>query len=76
MYAATRDAMLKHTGLSDPWAALKALEVNAVELAVNRELKTEGFPGAEGGRPFDLSAPEGRAALNSRLAAEGARVCA
>ncbi|MCZ7646559.1 MAG: sugar phosphate isomerase/epimerase [Planctomycetota bacterium] len=75
MYVSTRDAMLKHTGIADPWAALKALEVNAVELNFTREATTDGFHG-NGGKPFELGAEAGRKAAKAAFDAHGAKVCA
>ncbi len=76
MYVATRDAMLRHIGVNDPWEALKALEVGAVELSIDEQLKTTSFHGAAGGVPFDLSREEDVAALDERADEQSIAICA
>jgi len=75
MYAATRDEMLKFTGEKDPWAALKFLDAEGVEIHVDRELKTVTFPG-NAGKPYALAEASGRKALAESLKKEGRRCCA
>jgi sugar phosphate isomerase/epimerase len=76
MYVSTRDAMLSHTGQADPWAALKAMNVSAVEVDFGRERTTESFKGSDGGRPFDLKSDAGVREFSRKLKSENARVCA
>lgn len=76
MYVATRDAMLGHTGEADPWKALKALDVAAVEVWIDADMKTTSFHGAKGGKPFDLGSDAGVQALDERADEHGIAICA
>ncbi|HYF48511.1 MAG TPA: sugar phosphate isomerase/epimerase family protein [Planctomycetota bacterium] len=75
MYVSTRDAMLNHTGHTDGWSALKAMNVSAVELHFGRERRTDGFKGADG-QPYDLKTDAGLKAFQQKLKSENVRVCA
>ncbi|MCK6472163.1 MAG: sugar phosphate isomerase/epimerase [Planctomycetes bacterium] len=54
MYVAIRDCQVKHGNFPDIWTGLKALEVQWVEVAVERDLSVEQWPNPDTGKPFRL----------------------
>ena len=72
MFVTVPDSFLKYVS-PEPFAGLRALGLDHVDVWVNRELKTHSLVDGEG-KPYDLSAAKGVAALKKALAANKVRI--
>lgn len=74
MYVAIRDNMLEGAGYGDPFQGLSELNVESVEIRVDRNLKTPHF--LSEGNPYDLASDGSREDLMEKLAESGVKICA
>ena len=72
MFVTVPDGFLRYIS-PEPFAALRELGLDRVDVWVNRELKAHSLVDGDG-QPYDLSAAKGVAALKKALAANKVRV--
>lgn len=74
MFVTVPDWILKYVPV-EPFASLRALGLDHVDIGLNRQLCTPSLlDGA--GQPFDLSSPQGIGSLKNRLSERKVRACA
>ncbi|MBD3174687.1 MAG: TIM barrel protein [Armatimonadia bacterium] len=76
MYAAIRDGVLLHAGYKTIGEGLRELDIQGIELAIDRDMTVHAIDPAENGDRLDLSRPEGIDALRSQCRMYKARICA
>jgi len=74
MFVAIRDGMLSHTGIPDPFEALKALGLSSVEVAIDREMNVGAFR-KDAGTPHSLASLDDAMAFKELLSRQGVTVC-
>ena len=76
MYVGVRDVILFQAGYNTLLAGLKALEIDAIELMVDRDLRVSSLTGASGQPRLSLSAADALAATADHYGKHGIRVSA
>jgi len=74
MFVAIRDGMLSHTGIPDPFEALKALGLSSVEVAIDREMNVGAFR-KDAETPYSLASADETQAFKELLSRQGVTVC-